>query len=155
MNKGIITFLLSFVVVFAGGYLFYQMKSPEPKTQTAMQTTETESKNAAAGQAEKQAEEPAAPAPTPVQASATEGEIFTKAGCIACHSVSALNVQGGATGPDLSKAYVNVKDKHGVPIEEFLKKPTSAVMSSVLGAKPLTDEERNQVLAALKLASEK
>ena len=54
-------------------------------------------------------------------------------GCIACHAVSALEVQGGVTGPDLSNSYVNVPDKHGVPIDEFLKEPTTAVMSGVIG----------------------
>lgn len=92
---------------------------------------------------------------TTAAAPAASAEIFTKRGCVACHSVSALDVQGGVTGPDLSKAYLNVADKHGVPVEDFLKKPTSAVMSSVLGANPLTDEERAQVLSALQAASGK
>ena len=87
--------------------------------------------------------------------SALPGYAKAQASCVACHSVSALNVQGGVTGPDLSKAYLNVADKHGVPVEDFLKKPTSAVMSSVLGANPLTDEERAQVLSALQAASGK
>lgn len=142
MSKSIVIFFLSFAVAFAGGYAYYQTQQPkeiasEPSTAAPADAGKTE-----------------APA-QPAVASSSEGQIFAKRGCIACHAVSSLNVQGGATGPDLSQAYVNVKDKHGVPIEEFLKKPTSAVMSGVLGGQPLTDEEREAVLAALKLASEK
>jgi hypothetical protein len=48
-----------------------------------------------------------------------------------------------------------VEGKHGKPIEEFLKAPTSAVMSGVIGKNPLSDEERKQVLELLKQASEK
>ncbi len=84
-----------------------------------------------------------------------EGRVFIQSGCISCHSVSALNLQGGATGPDLSQAYKNVEGKHGVPIEEFLKNPTSAVMSGVIGGNPLTDDERAAIIEALKAASEK
>jgi hypothetical protein len=42
-----------------------------------------------------------------------------------------------------------------MPIEEFLKKPNSAVMTGVLGSNPLTDDQRKQVLDILKKASEK
>jgi len=49
---------------------------------------------------------------------------------------------------------VEVKDKHGKPIEEFLKQPDSAVMSGVIGKNPLTDDERKQVLEMLQKASE-
>jgi hypothetical protein len=54
-----------------------------------------------------------------------------------------------------TQAYANVEGKHGKPIEEFLKAPTSAVMSGVIGKNPLSDEERKQVLDLLKQASEK
>ncbi|MFT9846788.1 hypothetical protein [Aneurinibacillus sp. REN35] len=56
---------------------------------------------------------------------------------------------------DLSKAYTTVLDKHGVSIDEFLKKPTSAVMSGVIGKSPLKEDERKAIIAALKTASEK
>lgn len=142
MGKNLGIFILSFVLFFGGGYLFFQgggskdQQANEPAKQGASQPNKPE----------------AAPTET---ASSSEGQIFVTRGCNACHAVTALGVTGGATGPDLSKAYVNVADKHGVPIEEFLKKPTSAVMSSVLGSKPLTDDERKAVLDALKAASEK
>ncbi len=86
--------------------------------------------------------------------SINDDNIIAKRGCIQCHSVSALNIKGGQVGPDLSQAYTTVESKHGKPIEEFLKQPTSAVMSGVLGKDPLTDEQRQQVLDLLKKASE-
>ncbi len=154
MNKNLLVFLLCFAVAFGGGYLFYQAKTPK---QDAPVTAQAENEQKATGGQADAAETTDATTAATATADNTskEGEIFTKRGCVACHSVSALNVKGGAAGPDLSQAYVNVENKHGVPIEEFLKKPTSAVMSGVLGKSPLTDDERKAVLAALKLASEK
>jgi cytochrome c551/c552 len=81
--------------------------------------------------------------------------ILNSKGCLGCHAVDSLGLDGGATGPDLSKAFTDVEGKHGKPIDEFLKEPTSAVMSSVISGSPLTDEERTQVLDMLKQASEK
>lgn len=144
MNKNLLIFFLCFAVTFAGGYVFYQSKG---STDVASAPTATAPASTDASKAE-------APAPA-ATATSSEGQIFTTKGCLGCHSISALNLQGGAAGPDLSKAFVNVKDKHGVPIEEFLKKPTSAVMSGVIGGNPLTDEEREAILKALKQASEK
>lgn len=143
MGKNLAIFFLCFAVSFGGGYLAFGGQSnggisPEQGQQTAPQK-ETRKDEAAVV---------AASVPS-------EGEAFANVGCISCHSVGALDVKGGATGPDLSNAYTQVEGKHGVPIEQFLKKPTSAVMSSVIGGKPLTDEELTAVLNALKLASEK
>lgn len=155
-NLGI--FALTFLLSLGGGYfLFNQPGKPPASTSTPTATTP------APDHSEHTATTPAASTPdsttatTPAASPATnaDAEIFTKRGCVACHSVSALNVTGGVTGPDLSKAFVNVADKHGMPIDDFLKKPNSAVMSSVLGGNPLTDDERAQVLAALQAASEK
>ncbi len=86
--------------------------------------------------------------------SANQDNIIATRGCTQCHSVASLNIKGGQVGPDLSQAYTTVESKHGKPIEEFLKQPTSAVMSGVLGKDPLTDDQRQQVLDLLKKASE-
>lgn len=153
MNRNILLFILCFAVAFGGGYLFYNSGQPQEVATPAENHTSHEAAPSATENSNKT--EAPAPSTTPATASSTEGQIFTQKGCVACHSVQSLNVQGGAVGPDLSQAYANVKDKHGVPIEEFLKKPTSAVMSGVLGKQPLTDEEREAILKALKLASEK
>lgn len=155
MKKPFISFLVSFVIVFVGSYLGYQMFSSTKEVSQSSESSAPTTPAAPTGEpsaAPTENKDTPAPAPT---ATAATGEIFSKVGCIACHSISALDVKGGATGPDLSKAYVNVADKHGKSLEEFLKKPSSAVMSSVIGAKPLTDEERKQVIEALRIASEK
>lgn len=134
-------FIICFVLAFGGGYLVYSSKAGD--------ADKTESPAAATAQA------PKADAKSEVAKTAgLESDIFTKKNCVACHAVSGLGVKGGQAGPDLSKAYVNVEGKHGVKIEDFLKKPTSAVMSGVIGSNPLTDDELKTVVAALKKASE-
>jgi len=144
MGKNLGIFILSFVLFFGGGYFILQDGGSKDQ-QTASDPAKQEAS---------QADKPEAAA-TETASSSSEGDIFVTRGCSSCHAVSSLGVEGGATGPDLSQAYVNVADKHGVPMEEFLKNPTSAVMSSVLGGNPLTDDEREAVLNALKVASEK
>lgn len=84
-----------------------------------------------------------------------DNNILKSKGCLGCHSVSALNLQGGATGPDLSKAFENVEGKHGKPIDQFLKEPTSAVMSGVIGGNPLSEGEISEVVKLLEEASKK
>lgn len=139
MKQSLLIFVISAVIGLAGGYTYFHFANksePAEVKQDAEQNKETAS----------------APAET---TSAKEGEIFKQKGCIACHSISKLNLQGGTTGPDLSNAYKEVEGKHGKPIEEFLKAPTSAVMSGVIKSNPLTDEERAAIIEALKVASEK
>ncbi|MBB6446636.1 cytochrome C [Bacillus benzoevorans] len=150
MGKNIIIFLICFIVAFGAGYFIIDAIQGPEKNETAQSAETTES-----AERTDLAVKEGAIAQQQGDASNNEGRIFLQRGCVSCHSVSALNIQGGATGPDLSQAYVNVEGKHGVPLEEFLKKPTSAVMSSVLGGDPLTDDERAAVIAALKAASEK
>lgn len=141
MGKNVAIFLICFAIAFGGGYLFFKND----------QTTQIDNEQIDTDQAAKDE----AIDLQQGDASDNEGRIFVQRGCISCHSVSALNTQGGATGPDLSQAYVNVEGKHGLPIEEYLKNPTSAVMASVLGENPLTEDELKAVVEALKAASEK
>ncbi|MEH7490934.1 cytochrome C [Neobacillus niacini] len=147
MNKAIISFAISLIVGFGLGYLVFGVvmgdsdKQPQvAQTEPAEETSKTEDQNT--GTVEE-------------TASVDEENILNSKGCLGCHAVDALGLEGGATGPDLSKAFTDVEGKHGKPIEEFLKEPTSAVMSGVIGGNPLTDEERTQVLDMLKQASEK
>ncbi|MDR6120913.1 cytochrome c551/c552 [Bacillus sp. SLBN-46] len=145
MNKAILSFVISALLGFGLGYLVFGviMGTSEQPSQTAQTetkaTTETKEESTAAKE---------------TSSAVSEDNILNKKGCLGCHSVEALNLKGGAVGPDLSQAFVNVEGKHGKPIEEFLKQPTSAVMSGVIGKSPLTDDERKQVLDLLKQASE-
>jgi cytochrome c551/c552 len=147
MKKAIISFAMSIVLGFGLGYLVFDVimgdsgKTEGAKTETtdpaSTKDQSTDSKETAA-----------------TTTAVDQDNILSKRGCLGCHSVGALNLKGGQVGPDLSHAFVEVADKHGKPIEEFLKKPDSAVMSGVIGKNPLTDDERKQVLEMLKKASE-
>lgn len=149
MKKAIISFAISLLLGFGLGYLVFAVIMGDSDKQP--QTAQTEIK-AADTATEETKEEPKKAATT--SASASDDNILNQRGCLACHSVESLNLKGGAVGPDLSQAFVNVEGKHGKPIEEFLKAPTSAVMSGVIGKDPLTDDQRHQVLDLLKQASE-
>lgn len=81
-----------------------------------------------------------------------ENNALVRNSCTACHAVSAIDIEGANTGPDLSNAFSSVEAKHGKPIEEYLQEPTSAVMSTVIGDNPLSDEELEAVLNALEEA---
>ncbi|MEH7480746.1 cytochrome C [Neobacillus drentensis] len=147
MNKAIISFVVCALLGFGLGYLVFGVIMGDSEKQPQVAQTET-TETAAAKEESTDAKEA-------TTVSANEDNILNKKGCLGCHSVEALNIKGGAVGPDLSQAFTNVEGKHGKPIEEFLKAPTSAVMSGVIGKNPLSDEERKQVLELLKQASEK
>lgn len=146
MNKALISFAISALLGFGLGYLVFGVIMGD--SEQPQQAAQTETK------ATTETKEESTEAKETTSASVSEDNILNKKGCLGCHSVEALNLKGGAVGPDLSQAFVNVEGKHGKPIEEFLKQPTSAVMSGVIGKSPLTDDERKQVLDLLKQASE-
>lgn len=83
-----------------------------------------------------------------------EDHALVRNGCTGCHAVGSIGLDGATTGPDLSNAYSTVESKHGKPIDEYLQEPTSAVMSSVIGGNPLSEEELEAVLTALQEADE-
>ncbi|MFO1442129.1 cytochrome C [Bacillus sp. Bva_UNVM-123] len=139
MKNSVIIFIITAVIGLGLGYLVYDviLPSDSDKSEVAV-NNEKESDSS---------EVAAKPEDTTAVA---EDNIFQTKGCLGCHAVSKLNLQGGVTGPDLSDAYKNVEGKHGKPLDEFLKEPTSAVMSSVIGGNPLTDEEIQQIVDSLK-----
>ena len=142
MNKPIIHFIISALLGLGIGYVVFDVLPDNQAAEKEIAVTE-ETVPAESKEDKKQ-----------VEAKAGEETILQTKGCLGCHSVEALNLTGGATGPDLSKAFVNVEGKHGKPVAEFLKEPTSAVMSGVIGGNPLTEEEINEVVTLLKKASE-
>jgi cytochrome c551/c552 len=150
VQKAIIHFVITALIGLGIGYIAFEViggKSTENEnvasTDKATSDQATESTNQDTNTEE--AEE---------MVSADDNLLSTK-GCLACHSVEGLNLTGGATGPDLSQAFNNVEGKHGKPIDQFLKEPTSAVMSSVISGNPLTDDEITQLVDLLKDASSK
>ncbi|MED3561031.1 cytochrome C [Bacillus xiapuensis] len=151
MNKAIINFVISLLIGFGLGYLVFDviMKDSGPQQPQIAAHSETGANTTAKNQGSESKQSAV------TTTAADPDNILSKRGCLGCHSVEALNLKGGQVGPDLSHAFVEVKDKHGMPIEKFLTKPNSAVMSGVLGKNPLTDNDRKQVLELLKKASEK
>ncbi|HJV17157.1 MAG TPA: cytochrome C [Bacillales bacterium] len=152
MNKAIISFVISALIGLGLGYVVYKVlpekSGYDPQQIAATNETGSDTTSKDASSKDKGAS-------TSVSATAAnEDNILSKKGCLGCHSVGSLNLQGGQVGPDLSQAFTTVEGKHGKPIEEFLKQPTSAVMSGVIGKDPLTDDQRKQVLDLLKKASE-
>lgn len=151
MKQTVAIFLISALIGLVGGYSYFQLGGAKGETNAAQEgkqeTAQSSQPSASTGDgngADKTAND-----------SAQDGNMLQQKGCLSCHSVSKLNLQGGTTGPDLSNAYQEVEGKHGKPVEEFLKAPTSAVMSGVIKSNPLTDQERAEIVALLKEASEK
>lgn len=146
MKKSLIYFVISSLIGLGIGYLGFDLfgeKDNAIDASTSSEETVNEEKNTTETETEKK--------PTTVSA---ETEILSQKGCLGCHAVSGLDLSGGATGPDLSQAFNNVEGKHGKPINEFLKEPTSAVMSSVIGGNPLTEEEISKITGLLQQAAQ-
>jgi cytochrome c551/c552 len=149
MQKALISFIISALIGLGLGYVAFDVvgSSNDETAEVAKQEknkSQPESDIKNEDKDDQQAETVSA-----------DNNILKSKGCLGCHSVSALNLQGGATGPDLSKAFENVEGKHGKPIDQFLKEPTSAVMSGVIGGNPLSEEEISEVVKLLEEASKK
>lgn len=156
MKKAIISFVISAVLGFGLGYIVYEviLHDSGKQSQSAQATDSTTAVKDQKSDLNQGSAKPAAAKTESAKTAVDPDNILSKRGCLGCHSVAALNLKGGQVGPDLSHAYAEVQGKHGMPIEDFLKKPNSAVMSGVLGNNPLTDDQRKQVLDLLKKASE-
>ena len=148
MNKPIIHFIISALLGLGIGYIAFDVIPGNDGQEKAVTAVDESSKTEENAKEEKESTDN-------ISTAAGEENILQTKGCLGCHSVEALNLTGGATGPDLSDAFTNVEGKHGKAIDEFLKEPTSAVMSGVIGGNPLTEEEIKQVVDLLKEASEK
>jgi len=144
-----IIFVIGFVVALTAGYFVFQGESASdtPANETASPVEESSENEAETEDVEVEVEEDA----TTVS---VEGRVIEDAGCLSCHAVSGLDLLGGATGPDLTDTFNNIEAKHGKELAEFLKEPTSAVMSSVIEADPLTDEDIADIVNALEIAAQ-
>lgn len=149
MQKALISFIISALIGLGLGYIaFVVVGGSNGVTENASKEADT-SKPQSDNKQEEKDDQPAA------ETVSADENILTSKGCLSCHSVSSLNLTGGATGPDLSKAFENVEGKHGKPIDQFLKEPTSAVMSGVIGGNPLSEQEISEVVKLLEEASKK
>ena len=140
MKNNLFIFFVFLIVGFGGGYLFFQNGGQEqavnPSTEQEQEVEETEETSDSV-------------------TVNTESSIFNEKGCLSCHAVSKLGLDGGVTGPDLSDSYENIEGKHGKPLDEFLKEPTSAVMSGVISGNPLSDEEIAKIVEELQEVAQK
>lgn len=148
MKKPIIHFIISALIGLGLGYVAFDVIAADGDNDKEVATTNGQTTNSST---ETNKEETEA---TDTATASGEENILQSKGCIGCHAVEGLDLKGGATGPDLSQAYNNVEGKHGKPLNEFLKEPTSAVMASVIGGSPLTDDEIAKIVEELKKASE-
>lgn len=144
MKSNVLIFFIGFMIAFPIGFFIFQSDSQSTSMKETTETTteETEQSTEQNEAGEEKREIPA------------EAVALQMNGCVACHAAETLNLDGPATGPDLSKAYNIVEAKHGVALEEYLKNPTTAVMASVMDGFPLKDEAIEAVMEALRLAAE-
>jgi mono/diheme cytochrome c family protein len=85
-----------------------------------------------------------------------EGAFFVKHTCFVCHDVSTFGIESATKiGPDLAKAVTDVPSRFGRQLDDFLMSPTGT-MSVVLSTQiQLTDDERREAIAKLKIANQK
>ena len=85
-----------------------------------------------------------------------EGAFFAKKTCFICHDVSTLGIESATKiGPDLANAYADVQARFGRTLEDFLASPTGT-MAMVLSTQiHLTDAEKQEAIAKLKIAYQK
>lgn len=148
MKRPVITFIISAIIGLGLGYLVFDILLPNNSEQHDVAINDEQKSQPSETNKEEETEKKTD------SVAVSDDNILQTKGCLGCHAVSELDLQGGATGPDLSQAFNNVEGKHGKPLNEFLKDPTSAVMSTVIGGNPLTDEEISQIVDTLKKASE-
>jgi len=145
-----IIFIIGFIIAFAGGYLFFTAGNSEDNASITIVEDESdpsEQEELEEKEEKKTEEEDQVIIPE-------DAEVLSRNGCLSCHAVEALEVEGGNIGPDLTIAYSGVEGKHGKDLDSFLQIPTSAVMATVIDDHPLDDEEREQIVELLKKASE-
>ena len=93
--------------------------------------------------------------PAAAQAKPANPQIFVEKNCTQCHKVSAYGIAGAEAGPDLSIAWTDVKDRYGVSLDAFMKKPTGTMQFVLSSMIKLTPEERDDIVTLLKDAHDK
>ncbi len=72
------------------------------------------------------------------------------AACISCHSVTSINIMGGTLGPNLSGVYKQIGENG---LKFVLKSVPFPTMKPIYRTRPITKQERNDLLAFLKYSS--
>ncbi|GFZ86591.1 hypothetical protein GCM10010978_28160 [Compostibacillus humi] len=164
MKVNSIIFIVGFLIAFTVGYFVFDTESAESTVEDPNTVQEESSAGDKSANNTEDSEESATET-TNANTEETdtaeggesvpaEAEALQANNCLSCHAVESLGIAGGTTGPDLSQAYNEVEGKHGKDLDSFLQEPTSAVMSTVIGDNPLSDEERASIIEALKFAAE-
>lgn len=83
------------------------------------------------------------------------GSFFVRKNCFVCHSVSTLGIDAAAQiGPDLAIAVEDVQSRFGRTLDDFLAKPTGTMEVVLSTMIILTEDERKEAIAKLRLAYE-
>ncbi len=85
-----------------------------------------------------------------------EGAFFVQKTCFICHDVSSLGIESAAKiGPDLAKAVTDVPARFGRQLDDFLMSPTGTMQMVLATQIQLSEDERREAIAKLKVANEK
>lgn len=84
------------------------------------------------------------------QSVSLSGQLFVEKGCVKCHTIQGLNLEGGELGPDLTTAYTDVQKRLGMTLEEFLEHPTGTMQIVLSSQIQLTEGERELVSEILR-----
>ncbi|MFN0170327.1 MAG: c-type cytochrome [Bryobacteraceae bacterium] len=85
-----------------------------------------------------------------------EGAFFVQKRCFICHDVSSLGIESAAKiGPDLALAVTDVQSRFGRTLEDFLSKPTGTMAVVLATQIQLTDADKAEAIAKLKVAYER
>jgi len=78
------------------------------------------------------------------------GVIFIQRGCNACHGIAALGVKPVTdAAPDLSFAYVDVRNRYGRSLESFLYDPTGVMRMMLASHLDLSRADRDSMVHIL------
>lgn len=149
MKLNLVIFIAGFVIALTAGFFIFQGETVS-KEEPAEAAPESHAEEAA--EENGHADENAESEENSENVVQLESRVLEQKGCVACHAVSEIGLEGPPTGPDLSHVYSIMEGKHGKTMEEFLAEPTSAVMATVLGENPLTEEEIEAIAEVLQIA---
>jgi hypothetical protein len=84
------------------------------------------------------------------QALDPRAEIFVRRGCTECHAISAFHVKAiHDVGPDVTLAYGDVVNRHGVSLEAFLYEPRGLMRMMLASHLQLTSVDRDSMILIL------